>query len=295
MSNGFLNILLGLSAIMLGLLGFADEIGKNPKLAFVRKLDFKILFFIVGTLIGLWATYEKEKNTDRENSKLRGEAEKKQLQFELQLKKRDSIINHNNDIARDSINRLLVQLNSTKDTISSLQSLTIKILRGSGFPFITAIFFDNRYLKIEVQNLHSIPINSVTVQFWDEFALLKDTNTFRNKYLEYDKVIPIYNLPNTISLPIYSQDLKYYKYNDIPYNFVISCGAGSYSYSLILTRDKNKIFSISFENFFFNKKTYSPEEFKNKFCIDKQPNSLKTSKKMLNKNPQQLPRLHTTN
>jgi len=95
MSNLFLNIIIGLSAIIIGVLAFADEIGKTNFLRFLKSLPFKIIVFIIASFFGIWATVKKDSNAEIQS-------------------KNDKLESKNEQSKRDSINRLITDESNSK-------------------------------------------------------------------------------------------------------------------------------------------------------------------------------------
>lgn len=80
MSNSVLNIILGISAAIVGLLAFADQIGKSKRWRSVKSLPFKIVILLVSMAIGVWATIRKDEAAERS-----AEASKKELIERLKM------------------------------------------------------------------------------------------------------------------------------------------------------------------------------------------------------------------
>lgn len=64
MSNTLLNIIIGLSGAFIGVLAFADEIGKYKALRFIKALVFKITVLVIVSIAGILATVRKDINAE---------------------------------------------------------------------------------------------------------------------------------------------------------------------------------------------------------------------------------------
>lgn len=67
-SNDMLNIVVGISTIIIGLISFGIEIGENRFFRFFKYLSFRIPVLILFSSIIIWATVIKDKNNDIKNS-----------------------------------------------------------------------------------------------------------------------------------------------------------------------------------------------------------------------------------
>ena len=104
MSNTILNILIGISASIIGILAFADEIAKFEILRFIKSLRFKIIIFLIASILGVWASVKKDSNADLQNK----------------IEKNKAIIEQ---LRRDSINRVYTNESNSKIVLSFTEGL----------------------------------------------------------------------------------------------------------------------------------------------------------------------------
>lgn len=104
MSNNVLNILISISASIIGILAFADEIAKFRSLKFIKSLRFKILIFLFASILGVWASVKKDSNTDLQNK----------------IEKNKAIIEQ---LKRDSTNRVYTNESNSKIVMSFTEGL----------------------------------------------------------------------------------------------------------------------------------------------------------------------------
>jgi hypothetical protein len=76
MSNTFLNIVIGLSGILVGVLAFSNEIAKKKYFKFFKKLGFKIFILVIASFAGVLSTIQKDKNSEitSKNEKLQNDS-----------------------------------------------------------------------------------------------------------------------------------------------------------------------------------------------------------------------------
>lgn len=86
MSNILINIVIGLSAAVIGVLAFANELSKFKYLKFLDSIKYKIIIFFITTIVGISATIKKDLNSEN------------QLNNEKKIAK-------NEQLKKDSINR----------------------------------------------------------------------------------------------------------------------------------------------------------------------------------------------
>jgi hypothetical protein len=164
MTTTVLNIIIGISAGLVTLIAFGEEIANSSRFKLAGKLWFKLVITIIALSIGIWASVMKDKISDREQNEKEAAFNERMQQTQEKAFK--------NQIYRDSINaEKLMQrdyVHEKKD--STLQEKYSHRLESSNTSNLKT------YTKILAEyGLHVDSINNRLVK------VIKDSN---NKYAE---------------------------------------------------------------------------------------------------------------
>jgi hypothetical protein len=173
MSNTYLNILIGLSATIIGFLAFADQIGEVNALKFFKLVAFKLIVFFIAMFLGIWSTIKKDNNSSLEIAKEKSIALKEQSR-------------------RDSLNRQY-----TNENNRNLLTTFTNALAQYGLKYDAA---NKAILKSVSDSLSSIPDPELILDYSDGIKLdsIKDNICFFRVTL-CDRIAP----SNNIKLKIY--------------------------------------------------------------------------------------------
>jgi hypothetical protein len=116
------NIIIGISAGLIGVLAFADQIGKIKILHIFNSLVFKIIIFILASIFFAWAGNKKDRLTETDNTSLNRKADSAN----------SLLVNSKNDfrILQDTLNNVLNILEHNKISINFRSN---KVIIESGF------------------------------------------------------------------------------------------------------------------------------------------------------------------
>lgn len=83
MSSGFLNIIIGIATATIGVLAFVNEFPDRRYTKHIKSLEFKLIVFVLATITLIWATVQKDSNTETESIKDKLQAKTDQSKRDL--------------------------------------------------------------------------------------------------------------------------------------------------------------------------------------------------------------------
>lgn len=139
--NWFYNILIGFGSIMIGMVGFTEEISRKIRfLRAINSLIIKISFFLLGSLIILFASIQKDNDSDYNNEVIANN-------YEIKIKELDSTY-RNERRTSDSLHEKIIR--------ELLDSSYIKSLKASNEALA-------KYNLVFIDSLHNVA-NTINVK-----------------------------------------------------------------------------------------------------------------------------------
>ena len=234
MSNSLCNILIGVSSLGVAALAFSKEIAKGTKKNWIDKLPFKVLILICFVGLGIWATREKDIDSEK--------------QVDVQKTKIDSI----------------------RKTLDEIHGDGFPIVQGYIVNHIENVL-QQQEIVLRLVNKHKSPIYDLTVDILDPFDLYNEIkkNPGLMSFSIDPKSRPISSLAPDNNYLIYDKKLELIKEKNLEYNLTISWRNDFYRCKVAFDIDyKLSTISPTIE-YEYKNKVYSSNEFETKYCVVK--------------------------